>query len=269
VIADRTGLGRRGPDPHGTGRRVVSLVPSVTESLRSWGLDPVACTRFCEQPDLPQVGGTKNPDLAAIVELDPDLVVVDAEENRLEDHEALVAAGLDVHVLDVVSVEGALSQMSELARRLGVAWQPFALAEPPARPGLSVFVPIWRRPWMSVNALTYGSDLLARLGVRNVLGSHAQRYPTVTIDEVAALGPDLVLAPTEPYVFSDRHLDELATLAPVEEVDGRDLFWWGVRTPAAIDRLAAQLARSTVGRHGPSRRRRAEGPEAGPARAQR
>ena len=78
--------------------RVVSLVPSATETLLAWGVTPVACTRFCEQPAIRAVGGTKNPDVAAIVELAPDLVVVDEEENRREDHDALVEAGLEVHV---------------------------------------------------------------------------------------------------------------------------------------------------------------------------
>ena len=82
-----------------TAPRVVSLVPSVTETLLAWGVTPVACTRFCEQPDLRPIGGTKDPDVAAIVELAPDLVVVNDQENRIEDHAALVAAGLDVHVV--------------------------------------------------------------------------------------------------------------------------------------------------------------------------
>ena len=77
--------------------RVVSLVPSVTEALLAWGITPVACTRFCEQPTLAHVGGTKDPDRAAIIALAPDLVVVCDEENRSEDAEALVAAGLRVH----------------------------------------------------------------------------------------------------------------------------------------------------------------------------
>src|SRR5262245_35700425 len=73
--------------------RVVSLVPSVTETLLDWGIRPVAVTRFCEQPGFPTVGGTKDPDVAAIVALEPDLVVVNDEENRREDADALAAAG--------------------------------------------------------------------------------------------------------------------------------------------------------------------------------
>lgn len=227
--------------------RVVSLVPSVTESLRVWRRDPVACTRFCERPDLPTVGGTKNPDVDAIVELAPDLVVVDVEENRREDHDALVEAGLDVHVLSVTTVAGAVEQMTALAHRLGVRWRP-RVPPPAATPIASAFVPIWRRPWMSIGAATYGSDLLARVGVVNVLADRSEAYPTVALADVAARRPDLVLAPSEPYEFTGRHVPELESVAPTVLVDGRDLFWWGVRTPAAVGRLAALVARSTVRR---------------------
>ena len=81
--------------------RVVSLVPSVTESLLAWDVVPIAVTRFCEQPELPHVGGTKDPDVDRIVSLAPDLVVVNDEENRKEDFDALEAAGLAVHVVRV------------------------------------------------------------------------------------------------------------------------------------------------------------------------
>ena len=84
--------------------RVVSLVPSMTETLLAWGIVPTACTRFCEQPELNALGGTKDPDVAAIIALRPDLVVMDREENRVEDAEALAAAGLDVHVMHVTSI---------------------------------------------------------------------------------------------------------------------------------------------------------------------
>ena len=95
--------------------KVVSLVPSVTETLLAWEVVPVACTRFCEQPSLPHVGGTKDPDVAAIVELAPDLVVMDEEENRREDAEALAAAGLDVFVTAVRSVEDVAPTLGRLA----------------------------------------------------------------------------------------------------------------------------------------------------------
>jgi hypothetical protein len=76
----------------------------------------------------------------------------------------------------------------------------------------------------------------------NVFADAADRYPTVTLDEARARRPDVVLAPSEPYPFGERHVPLLADVAPVVLVDGQDLFWWGARTVAAADRLRAQLA---------------------------
>jgi ABC-type Fe3+-hydroxamate transport system substrate-binding protein len=219
--------------------RVVSLVPSVTETLLAWGVAPVAVTRFCEQPGLATVGGTKDPDIGAIVTLRPDLVVVDREENRAEDAAALTSAGLALHVLHVTALADVAPALAGLADRLGVDEQQPPSPIAPAVPLLSAFIPIWRRPWMSINAATYGSSLLAAAGVANVVADAAERYPTVTLEEMAGLGPDVVLAPSEPYPFSERQRDELEQVAPVVFVDGHDLFWWGVRTPGALERLSA------------------------------
>ncbi|MHB1139533.1 MAG: helical backbone metal receptor [Microthrixaceae bacterium] len=220
--------------------RVVSLVPSATETLISWGRTPIACTRFCEQPALPHVGGTKNPDLDAIVAAAPDLVVVDEEENRREDHDALVAAGLAVHVLAVRSIDDVDPQMTTLADRVDASWSPIGLRERPA-PTRSAAVPIWRRPWMWLAEPTYGASLLAALGITNVVVGHGP-YPELGLEHVGALGAGMVVAPSEPYEFGERHRAELEQVAPVTFVDGRDLVWWGERTRGALDRLGARLA---------------------------
>jgi ABC-type Fe3+-hydroxamate transport system substrate-binding protein len=223
------------------GMRVVSLVPSATETLAAWGVEPVACTRFCERPDLPHVGGTKNPDVTAIVGLAPDVVVLDRQENRREDADALEAAGVGIVVLDVRSVEGLHHDLATLAAAVGVT-PPTAEPTPPPVPlGLRAFVPIWRRPWMTIGAGTYGSSLLAAIGVANVCADDADDYPVVDLGVIADRRPDLVLVPSEPYRFTDRHLAELGSIAPAVRVDGRDLFWWGARTPAAVDHLNAHL----------------------------
>lgn len=218
--------------------RIVSLVPSATETLLAWGIEPVACTRFCEQPALRHVGGTKDPDLDAIGALAPDLVVVDEEENRREDADGLDARGIATFVFAVRSVADAVEQCLALASTLGAdpgplaAWTPPPVVEPRAR----AFVPIWRRPWMGLGTGTYGSDLLGRIGWANALGATGERYPVVELADVVA---DAVLAPSEPYPFGPRHVPELSVVAPVSLVDGRDLFWWGARTPAALARLAS------------------------------
>lgn len=221
-----------------TEARIVSLVPSLTETLVAWGITPVACTRFCEQPLLPSVGGTKDPNIDSIMALEPDLVLVNDEENRREDHDDLVAAGLDVHVVRVGALSDVGPALAELAERLDVAAPTIELI--PARPpAVRVFVPIWKRPWMTIGSETYGASLLAHLGAVNVVDD--PKYPEIALEEVASLRPDLVLAPSEPYPFSERHRAVLEQVAPVRFVDGQDLFWWGARTPDAVRRLGEQL----------------------------
>lgn len=220
--------------------RVVSLVPSVTETLVAWGVVPVAGTRFCDQPGIPAVGGTKDPQVERVVELSPDLVVMDEEENRREDFEALRARGLLVLALAVRDVVDVDPQMSRLAEAVGVRWTPLAL-DPPGPPSRRAAVPIWRRPWRFLGPGTYGASLLERAGVEVVPGDRGP-YPGLDLDEVRALAPDAVIAPSEPYPFSERHRGELESVAPVTFLDGRDLFWWGARTPRALERIEAVLS---------------------------
>jgi len=220
--------------------RVVSLVPSLTETLWEWGVTPVGCTRFCERPELTSVGGTKDPDLRAIVALAPDLVVMDTEENRLEDHDALRAEGLEVHPTSIRSVADIDLQLPALAERVGTTWEPIIRDPRPPEPSRSAFVPIWKRPWMALGAPTYATSVLELLGVANVF-AEAGPYPEVTLEQAAACGPDMVIAPDEPYRFGERHRAELEGVAPTWFVDGADLLWWGARTSGAIERLRAAL----------------------------
>ena len=134
----------------------------MTETLLAWGITPVGCTRFCEQPTLAHVGGTKDPSIAAIIDLRPDMVIVDAEENRLEDHDSLVAAGLHVHALRVRTVADVAAQLLPLAESLGVSWVPPIGGPVPPIVGRA-FVPIWKRPWMALGTPTYGSSMLTEL----------------------------------------------------------------------------------------------------------
>ena len=218
--------------------RVVSLVPSVTETLLAWDVEPIAVTRFCEQPAYEAVGGTKDPDLARIIELAPDLVVVDKEENRREDADALLDAGCELHVVHVTSVVDVASAMDALRAALDL---PPVDVEPLPHPrsiGQRAFVPIWKRPWMGIGGDTYGASLLRLLGFEPVPAT-GERYPA--IDDLHDVDADVVLAPSEPYPFAERHRALLEAVAPVTFVDGQDLFWWGARTPAAIRRLDAVL----------------------------
>ncbi len=225
---------------------VVSLVPSLTETLIALGITPIGCTRFCEQPTIVHVGGTKDPDIDAIVAIRPDVVVMDREENRRDDADALAARGVDVFATHVTAVDDVVPMLADLRARLGLKPSPIrdpvATAVAPAP--RSAFVAIWRRPWMTLNAHTYGSSLLASIGIANVFADHADAYPSVTLDEVCALAPELILLPSEPYPFRERHVRELTAAVPgadIRLIDGQDLFWWGARTTAARMRLGQAL----------------------------
>ena len=236
--------------------KVVSLVPSATETLRAFGVTPLACTRFCEQPDLPTVGGTKDPHVDEIRSLQPDLVVVNDEENRLEDVERLRDLGVPIHEMSPRSVADVGPAVAALAEAVGAEvpepfgrerWSKWLEEHRCKRGGAArrTFVPVWRRPWMTLAGDTYGSSVLDLIGCFNVFTGEGERYPTVELADAAARKPDLVLLPTEPYPFKERHVAEVAEGIPdatVNIVDGQDLFWWGIRTPGAVERLAAVIA---------------------------
>lgn len=225
----------------GPAARVVSLVPSLTEALATSAPGLLAgATDWCTHPaDLAvaRVRGTKNPDLAAIRALFPDLVVANQEENRELDVRRLRESGVAVWVTRIETVEEALDSMSRLfATALGLSDPPWltearALWSTPAPARLSVAVPIWRDPWMVVGSSTYTDDLLSRAGLANVLSGRDGRYPTVTTAEIDDAGADVVLLPDEPYVFTAEDGPEALTTA-TRLVSGRLLTWYG---PAMVE----------------------------------
>lgn len=254
--------------PASPARRIVSLVPSLTEGLFALGLGPrvVGVTDWCIHPaegvaGLPKLGGTKNPDLAAILALAPDLVIANHEENRRQDVERLVAAGIPVWVTYPRSVrEGArlLRELAELgaeptAVREVVEPVEAAVAEaegrPPARRA-RVFCPIWRDPWMSIGSDTYADDLLRLCGGENVFAERRdRRYPQVTLSEVEAAAPEVVLLPDEPYRFAEADVNELsrrdlpaARDGRIHLIDGTWVSWYGPRIARAVGALRALLA---------------------------
>lgn len=217
--------------------RVVSLVPSLTETLASAHPDRiVGATDWCTHPadlDVTRVRGTKNPDVAKIVRLAPDLVVANMEENRELDVQRLREAGVRVWVTRIETVSEALRSIAHLFDQ-ALGWQrPQWWAEaqeawdgpcpPVAR---RVAVPIWRDPWMVVGSGTFTGDLIRRLGWENVFGDATDRYPRTTVGEIEARDPDIVLLPDEPYVFTADDGPEAFSI-PTELISGRMITWYG------------------------------------------
>jgi ABC-type Fe3+-hydroxamate transport system substrate-binding protein len=253
--------------------RIVSLVPSETDSVCALGaLDRlVGRTEYCVEPRgrierVPIVGGTKKHDTERVIALAPDLVLANREENGRRDVERLIDAGLAVHVSFPCSVRESAGYLRSLAQMLGVEG-PVAHEERAPEGRVRVFVPIWRDPWMSFDARTYASDVLAHAGAINVFADRARRfplaadiddmepidagerdtrYPRTSMEEIAARAPDLVLLPDEPYEFDESHVREIEGWgigARVELVSGKDLFWYGARTHAALEHLRAIVGR--------------------------
>ncbi len=247
-------------------RRVVSLVPSTTESVCMLGAGDalVGCTRYCTEPasDVARavrVGGTKNPAREAVAALRPDLVLANAEENRLEDI-AWFRDRFSVLVQTPRTVVEAAAALRALAERLGVlpSVVPFLLrieAEVAAAavdavdaPPLRVFYAIWRKPWMSIGADTFVHDVLRRVGATNVCATLPGRYPEVTPADVIASSVDVVILPSEPWEFDAAQRTELLTArtfgdARVELCDGRDACWHGVRMADGLGRMRALVGR--------------------------
>lgn len=233
----------------GAPRRVVSLVPSETETVVALaGLERlVGRTAYCEEPRgtierVPVVGGTKDVDVEAVAALAPDLVLANQEENTKRDVEALIARGLTVFVSFPCTVAAALDHLVVTARLLDldparvpeIAALRDALARaeagPPARP-LRVCAPIWKDPWMTFDGRTYASDLLRLAGAENVFADRPRRYPLAAdlgraepkptpttrdtryprfeLEELRARAPELVLLPDEPYRFGETEKNEL------------------------------------------------------------
>jgi ABC-type Fe3+-hydroxamate transport system substrate-binding protein len=219
-------------------RRVVSLVPSITEALAATVPDRlVGATDWCTHPKdlaVQRVRGTKNPDRAAIAALRPDLVVANKEENRELDVRRLRADGIPVWVTDIETVPGALDSLERLfTEALQVAtpdWLTAARQEwdvPVPEPTAAVAVAIWRDPWMVVGRDTFTGDVVARLGWRNVFADHPERYPHVELDDLDRDDVDLVLLPDEPYAFTADDGPEAFGTARTALVSGRLLTWYG------------------------------------------
>jgi ABC-type Fe3+-hydroxamate transport system substrate-binding protein len=234
--------------------RVVSLVPSLTEAVAVTVPGAlVGATDWCTHPadlDVTRIGGTKNPDLDAVVGLAPDLVVANEEENREPDLTALRAAGVEVLVTEVRDVPQAFRELARVLAACGApsrpAWleaaeEAWAALPSPVEARRTAVVPIWRRPWMVLGRDTFAGDVLARLGLSNVFAGAADRYPKLAPGDLAAIDADLVVFPDEPYAFTPDDGPEAWPQARPVFVSGRHLTWYGPSLVEAAETVARQL----------------------------
>lgn len=239
--------------------RIVSVCPSLTELVFALdaGDELVGITTWCVHPadgvaKVEKIGGTKDPDVARIVALEPDLVLLNEEENRRADAEALEAAGLRCLSTFPRTVAGTAEMVRTIGRAIARAEGGEEIARDIERraariraasldlPPVRFAYLIWRKPWMAAGADTYVDALLTEAGGVNVFGSTGQRYPEVTASDLARLDPEVVLLSTEPFPFRNEHARELAEVTglPRERfliVDGEALSWHGSKTPEGLD----------------------------------
>jgi ABC-type Fe3+-hydroxamate transport system substrate-binding protein len=241
--------------------RVVSLVPSLTESVAAARPDALAgATDWCTHPpglQVTRVRGTKNPDRAAIAALRPDIVLANQEENRRIDVERLRAAGIEVWVTVIRTLDEAVASLRRMFT-VALGWpEPPWLAdaaeawrEPAPGRRLRVAIPVWRDPWMVVGSATFTGDIAARLGLDNVYAGHQERYPHVSLPELTAREPELLVLPDEPYPFSADDGPEMFPGRRVALVEGRSLTWYGPSLIDARSKLTAQVEAARNGTQG-------------------
>jgi ABC-type Fe3+-hydroxamate transport system substrate-binding protein len=237
--------------------RIVSLVPSITELLCDLDLSDqlVGRTGFCIHPwetvkTIPKVGGTKDLKFDRIRELEPTHVVVNVDENKKEDAEALAEFIPNVVVTHPLSPRDNLDLYRQMGREFDREAQAeelcgkfeAALARVDERPEQRVLYLIWKDPWMTISPETYISQTLGLFNWKTLPKSTDERYPEVDLTEVEV---DRVLLSSEPFHFKEAHVAEVEELVPgakVSLIDGEMTSWYGSRAIAGIDYLREYTA---------------------------
>ena len=232
--------------------KIVSLVPSWTETLLEAGLNVVGRTRFCLHPAqkvqfIPSVGGTKNMKLREILNLKPDYVVLDKEENKKEMAEALTQNGVQLLVSEVRD----LTSAADFLQKLGEEFSNMKLADDAdiyrnilqTRHLLSKerflkeilihqseefdesnfeYV-IWKDPYMTIGQNTFIAAVFDLVGLKLV---HPEKYPKLSEEELKSR---YCLFSTEPYPFERQFPELIRQGFRGALVDGEKVSWYGIR----------------------------------------
>lgn len=238
-------------------KRIISLVPSQTELLFELGLDKeiVGLTKFCIHPvgklaERVKIGGTKKLNFEAIHSLNPDLIIGNKEENEQGQIEDLMKA-YPVWMSDIYTLEDAkvtIGQIGNLVNRepeaaylnhlINAGFKDLQTLALQHGVNKSVAYLIWKAPYMLAGRNTFIDDILTLNGLQNI--TKQDRYPEVSLEELAALNPDLVFLSSEPYPFKEKHLQEIRSLIPAAKVmlvDGEMFSWYGSRLVKAVQYL--------------------------------
>jgi ABC-type Fe3+-hydroxamate transport system substrate-binding protein len=228
-------------------KRIISLVPSLTELMIDLGCagQLAGRTRFCIHPEevvkkIPIIGGTKNPRVDKILDMKPDCIIANKEENREEDiRELREKSSAHIEITDISTIDEALRTILRLgtllnseakARELAAGIKE-ELSRRPAKKPLRTAYFIWRDPWMTVGNDTYIHDVLKHWSLENIFGRR-KRYPEVKLEDLAAYEPEIIILSSEPYPFKEKHIDPVQKACPDARVflmDGQWFSWYGSR----------------------------------------
>ncbi len=243
-------------------RKIVSVVPSQTELLVDLGMEEnlVGITKFCVHPlglknKKTIVGGTKTLDIQKIIDLKPDIVFANKEENTQAQIEELQAV-LPVWLSDIVTIDDALKMILDIGiccdkeLEANILCNDFMLKNKKLQSffqanfkGKTVAYFIWRKPYMVAASGTYIDEMLKNLGFRNIFSENI-RYPVVSVENPAEINPDFVFLSSEPFPFKEKHLAEFQNIFPeatVKIVDGEMFSWHGSRMLKALDYFEKSL----------------------------
>ena len=225
-------------------KRIISLVPSLTELLCDLGLEEsiVGVTKFCVHPShlrkqVEVIGGTKKVHVDKVAALKPDFVIANKEENTKEDIDA-IAEFCPVYVSDIktpydttdlITVLGNIFEKTQLAAELN---QQLSAALPSGIfNGQRIAYLIWKNPYMTIGGDTYIQSIIKTIGLENAFGDQ-DRYPQISLDDLIAVNLDYVFLSSEPFPFKQEHINELASHLPgvkIVLVDGEAFSWYGTR----------------------------------------
>lgn len=266
MLTDATGVRHL---PAGPDARIACFVPSITELCFDLGLADrlVARTQYCIHPAgsvdaVPAIGGTKKVSLPKLREIAPTHAILNVDENTEEmaaEMAAFIPSVIVTHPLtpgdnlDLYALLGGIFGAEEKAEEIAVHYRAAAASLRDAAaslPDREVVYFIWRDPWMTISRDTYISELLREVNWHTRRHDPAVRYPEVDITPELVAGTDLFLFSSEPFEFTQAHLDAFASEhnCPPEKlllVDGEYCSWYGSRAVAGLhylQDLASELA---------------------------